>query len=102
MSNKYDYAGGWGPILNTFSEYLDNKYQDKTRPVHSWKEKYGTLRIDFRGGFDSEDHSIANFCEELSSRICEECGKPGEPKDGSWIKTLCNDCNNIKYGGKFE
>lgn len=94
-------SDGWKPILDTFSAYLDEKYGDKRRYVdtkdgekthdHSWKEKYGELVIDFRAGFDGEDNAIADFCEELSTRICDECGRPGKSRDLPWIRTLCDE-----------
>jgi hypothetical protein len=38
------------------------------------------------------DEAISNAiidAEAESLKTCEECGKPGKPNRGGWIKTLC-------------
>jgi len=92
---------GWTPILTTLKEYLAKKYKGKVVPTHSYKEKWGELVIDFRSGFDGEDMAVADFCEELSTKVCDTCGRPGEPRDLPWIRTLCDEClENHKKGNK--
>ena len=59
------------------------------------KEKFGGLRI-YLGGMETglfEDvNDIVENAETESYTICEKCGKPGEPRKGGWIKTLCDEC----------
>jgi NADH pyrophosphatase NudC (nudix superfamily) len=59
------------------------------------KEKFGGLRI-YLGGMETglfEDvNDIVENAETESYTICEKCGKPGKPRKGSWIKTLCDEC----------
>jgi hypothetical protein len=31
--------------------------------------------------------------EAESYRTCEKCGKPGKPRGGGWIATLCDECS---------
>jgi hypothetical protein len=38
-----------------------------------------------------EAHEITNEAERLSGETCEVCGNPGKPREGSWIKTLCDE-----------
>lgn len=54
------------------------------------KEKFGSLRFYLDGGSD-EMYSLIQLAEELSEFICEECGEPGSPRKGGWIKTLCDN-----------
>lgn len=57
------------------------------------KEKFGTLRFYHAGGNDFFD-GMVSMAEATSSRICEQCGKPGRPRSGGWILTLCDECSN--------
>ena len=59
---------------------------EKYESVFSIKEKYGGLRID---GIGTDDLEIE--LEEKSQKICEECGKAGELRDLSWVRTLCTE-----------
>ena len=57
------------------------------------KEKFGGLRFyaeDIK--FESDMDKLIDAAEELSFKTCEYCGKPGKPRKGGWIKTLCDDC----------
>lgn len=57
------------------------------------KEKFGGLRFytsysnDFLAG-------MISMAESASYRICELCGKPGKPRYGGWVLTLCDECHN--------
>ena len=55
------------------------------------KEKFGGLRFYVYVASD-ELYLAIDDAEELSFTICEECGDPGEPRGGSWIKTQCDEC----------
>jgi hypothetical protein len=54
------------------------------------KEKFGGLRIHVNGADDAIRQRI-EAAERESFRTCEVCGQPGELREGSWIKTLCNE-----------
>jgi hypothetical protein len=56
------------------------------------KEKFGGLRFYIGGGSDAIFDRI-DQAEADSFRVCEGCGKPGNPRGGPWIRTLCDDCN---------
>ena len=55
------------------------------------KEKYGTLRVYYNGG-DEYCGGIIAMAESMSAVSCEDCGVPGKMRDGGWIRTLCDGC----------
>lgn len=64
------------------------------------KEKFGRLRIYFelpgeayKVGVGAEEfHEVLNSLEDESSRICEQCGQPGELQGPGYLMTLCQPC----------
>lgn len=60
------------------------------------KEKFGGLRIYISGGNTTTDE-IIDLVERISLKTCENCGNPGKPRGGGWIRTLCDNC-----GGNSE
>jgi len=42
---------------------------------------------------DAEARRLVAAAEKESSSVCESCSRPGRARDGSWIKTLCDDCH---------
>lgn len=86
---------GWEPLLREASakiEALILAYPEDQRPnfrALQVKEKFGTLRFYIRG--DSQMQAIANEAERKSSSVCEECGAPGVLREGSWIRTTCDE-----------
>lgn len=60
------------------------------------KEKFGTLRVYYNGG-DDAIHGISAMAEAMSSIICEECGNSGTIRNGTWVRTLCNQ-HHVKRG----
>lgn len=59
------------------------------------KEKFGGLRFYTSGSNDFFNGMVA-MAEAASYRICEQCGKPGKPRSGGWILTLCDDCEKAR------
>lgn len=95
---KSSVGRGWGPIV----ERLYNLCVEYKIDIHQVKEKFGGLRF-YTGGvnqeYATEFFNQVQVAEEESFRTCENCGNPGKPRTGGWIKTLCNDCNQH---GKVE
>jgi len=54
------------------------------------KEKFGTLRVYNTGG-DEYCEGVIAMATSMSAITCEECGMPGHRRDGSWIRTLCDE-----------
>jgi hypothetical protein len=86
---------GWQKIVeetDAMLAYLDPDYE-----ITQVKEKFGTLRYYFTSTHDygtieyriMDDIVVA--AEARSSRTCEVCGKLGEVRSGSWIRTLCEE-----------
>lgn len=58
------------------------------------KEKHGGLRIYYSGG-DQYVRGVVSMAEEMSYKICEVCGNPGNPNKGGWIMTRCNQHRDV-------
>ena len=98
---------GWRPLI----EYAyDITLSEKGFVVCQVKEKMGGLRFyisrnwdyyenlseEEREKFNNRFEHIGNqlwALENVSHRICEECGAHGKPRRGGWIKTLCEKHN---------
>lgn len=58
------------------------------------KEKFGGLRIHFKGG-DAYCRGLVSMTETLSYHFCEICGNGGRLNVGhtsGWIQSICKDC----------
>lgn len=95
-----DVGAGWKDLcVRTFGKiaaaYIKHNVDMSQFYVVQIKEKFGGIRI-YLGGmkpslYEDVDDIVAN-AEDESLTICEVCGKPGEPRRGGWIKTLCDQC----------
>ena len=61
------------------------------------KEKFGTLRFYVSGATDRH-YNYIEFAELMSSKVCEECGAPGETYPIGWHQTLCEKHADERYG----
>ena len=84
---KYGTGKGWDKII----EPLVDRAAEENVKVHQIKEKFGGLRF-YTAPCSPELNKMIDEAEEESFKTCESCGAPGEPRSGSWIKTLCDDC----------
>ena len=76
---------GWHKLIDeVFDELGDEDC------VWSVKEKWGGLRIS--GAFSERLENLVWNLENESFEICEICGRPGKPRKGAWILTLCWWC----------
>lgn len=88
-------GNGW---LTTFVQLCDDLNDLAKEGI--WfaqvKEKFGYLRVYLH--FSEEligtpivrhAENLVRWAETLSGYRCETCGKPGKPRGGGWIKTLC-------------
>lgn len=57
------------------------------------KEKLGSLRFYYNGG-DEYIRGVVDLAENMSYRLCEVCGAPGERNKEGWLKTLCKEHKN--------
>jgi len=82
-------GAGWSKLINNL---YDAKPKDVV--VIQVKEKYASLRFYVTSApdwyFDLIDHY-----EDMSSKICEVCGKPGYTREyKGWLDTFCDECND--------
>ena len=94
-------SDGWFDIIWDLSSKLEPLIQkciDEEQDTELYpkafqvKEKFGGLRFYMTCG-SREIFDLIEEAEILSYKTCEECGKPGEERDGGWIHTLCDDCH---------
>jgi len=91
---------GWYPIIEALCANIQSHtdWQNKNHEKHpvvtqvtveQIKEKFGGLRFYYQGG-DDNIHGMVRMAEAWADASCEECGAPGERRNGGWIKTLCD------------
>jgi hypothetical protein len=84
---------GWWPMLESLCEIIQShiKHHKDCPPIkiEQIKEKFGGLRFYYQGG-DEFIHGSVWMAESMSHKLCEECGSPGERRNGGWIRTLCS------------
>jgi hypothetical protein len=100
----FDIGPGWWPIVEALCGQIHhhvrwtNEQKEKYGSgegcpqvvVAQIKEKFGGLRFYYDGGDDTVD-GMVRMAESWAARHCEVCGKPGEPRNTGWIKTLCDE-----------
>jgi len=102
----FECENGWFNILNIMFRGL-NSYC-KTNNIEypqlaQVKEKFGTLRVYFRGIKDENIYYITSFAENISMHTCEKCGDKGSMRsDLSWVRTLCDKHYKDSIDGKVE
>jgi len=92
---------GWFNIINHLCQNIQshinwkNKETEVVTPVviAQVKEKFGTLRFYYDGGDDIID-GMVRMAESMSEITCEQCGNLGKPREGGWIKVLCDIHHN--------
>lgn len=90
-------GAGWWPILTNLCANIQHHIDWKNKnsevvpqvTVNQIKEKFGGLRFYYSGGDDTID-GMVRMAEAWAGNSCEECGAPGESRQGGWIKTLCD------------
>lgn len=88
-------GNGWYQLLDIlFGEitgYL--KYNIQCAPVilTEVKEKFGSLRVRYRGG-DANIKGMVDMAIKMSSTICEVCGTNQDVIRDEFHQTICNKC----------
>jgi hypothetical protein len=90
-----DVGGGWGPLIRGLDANL--RALDPDYRIGQIKEKFGGLRyyVDSFSGDTELADKLVRAAEDVSFKICEDCGGPGDRSStnkGFWIKTLCPRC----------
>lgn len=95
----FECGDGWFNILDQLMGNIQHHIDWKNRKgevvpqvtLDQVKEKFGTLRFYYTGG-DEYINGLVTMAESMSGTTCEGCGNPGERRGGSWIRTICNTC----------
>lgn len=90
LENVYcgiSYGPGWDALIRGLCAELTAKYPEVR--CAQIKEKFGGLRF-YVGPSCKEADALISAAEAESFKICEQCGAPGKPRGGGWIKTLCD------------
>lgn len=88
---------GWVTLVNTLCRILEKHISSLPEEIRGEiycaqvKEKFGGLRVYMNHKTDYINGAIS-MAEGMSFKICEVCGLPGNPRNGNWIKTLCDKC----------
>jgi hypothetical protein len=93
---------GWHSLIEDLCFSLEKLCKNETQNndnlpyINDMKEKYGSLSVSVYGVLLDDEigekmWKLIDECEELSSRTCEECGRPGSATQRGWIKTLCEE-----------
>ena len=77
---------GWHDLVRPLLELAEAENVQ----VFQVKEKFGGLRF-YCDGCSDELYERIDAAEEQSFEVCEDCGKPGLTRGGSWMLTLCDD-----------
>jgi len=86
-SDNFLIAPGWYGLVKKLIEDLIALGWNKE--IFDVEEKFGGLRFSINGGTKEMLERIEK-AENDSYTICEICGKQGKPRDGRWIRTLCD------------
>jgi hypothetical protein len=96
MPRGFEHGDGWFDILWRLCEELEPLVAELEATggvpfeVLQVKEKFGGLRFYVNCRNDAAIRQRIGIAADESFRSCEICGQPGELRDGSWIKTLCD------------
>ena len=97
---------GWYELINSLCNALQNttdEYKEPQVVAFQVKEKFGTLRFYCNGTTDMQ-YSLIGMAENLSSKICEQCGSMANVKlrGHAWLTTLCDTCNDKRSKTKTK
>lgn len=83
---------GWHPLVKPLIDAVASVEGE----IFQIKEKFGSLRFYYSvpRKFFAEIDALVCKAEAESTKVCEECGKPGKLGGKYWLKTYCPDCRN--------
>jgi len=91
MNRGVEAGNGWFDLLDGLCATLQQDVDERDTPqvvASQVKEKLGSLRFRVRSADDRQMGMIA-LAEALSTRVCEECGRPGTMAHEGWKGTRC-------------
>ena len=106
MARGFEHDDGWFDILWRLCEDLEpfvaefEEAGGQKFEVLQVKEKFGGLRFYVNCRKQEAIRQRIGLAAQESFRTCEICGQPGELREDSWIKTLCDEHNTPEHGGR--
>jgi hypothetical protein len=105
MGRGFAHGNGWfdilwrlfedlEPLVANFEQASGNQFE-----VVQVKEKFGGLRVYVNDANDAIRQHIEAAIQE-SLHTCEVCGQLGKQHSGDWSRTLCEEHDARKHGGK--
>ena len=103
MAWGFECDDGWFNIIDVLCHEIQSHVDWKSKDLseeekeslqvvaEQVKEKFGTLRFYYSGGDDVVE-GMVSIAESLTHRMCESCGNVGHRRGKSWIKVLCDSC----------
>jgi hypothetical protein len=89
----------WKTLYGVLFKFKWYKACKKWRPSYpkavQVKEKFGGLRF-YMTYYVEEIEKLIDEAESKSYQTCERCGAPGKSREGGWILTLCDECEEKK------
>lgn len=101
MGRGFSCDDGWFDLIYEAATVIEaellkmnarNRYEYAVEQV---KEKFGTIRIYIHRENDVINEAISKAYAK-SAVTCEKCGEPGKTMSGSWVQTLCHNCNSAR------
>jgi hypothetical protein len=87
---------GWYWLIDELCaalQYETDKFNAPQVQFSQIKEKFGELRIYTDSNDSNVQKAQMDFAEDLSNKICENCGQMGATKTKTgYVKTLCEKC----------
>lgn len=97
----FDFPVGWISIIEQMVVDLEALPNGNHLRCTQQKEKFGSLRcyITLEPGLSEDDANellglagnIISIASDETDKICIDCGKPGEERNTSWIRVMCNE-----------
>ena len=101
----FECGDGWRGVIAELADRLE-AYASESKPdglvVVQVKEKFGSLRVYFRGPVPAKVRDWVSTAEHQSARTCELCAAPASLRarpEGGHVRTLCaacGDANNFR------
>ncbi|MGB4860124.1 MAG: hypothetical protein WBP11_12470 [Dokdonella sp.] len=91
MSRGVECGDGWFDLIDALCALLQRQTDYGNQPqaiAAQVKEKLGGLRFYLRNASERQ-RGMIDMAQELSFRICDQCGSPGSLIQESWLKTRC-------------
>ncbi len=104
----YESAMPWGFACgNGWFDILDQLWRGLSSiegiVIGQVKEKLAGLRVYLEPmPRNDKARELVHEAYRKASETCEMCGKPGERRGGSWLFTLCDDCEILEKETKWE